>query len=296
MKWFDRIHLALFILHAYLMDHPSMGNGKHSPHPHTMARRQRGGVTRLLWLLACLLAAPMSPAAPLPDQPSARQRCSAADAAQAPRIFAALGKERHAALKKVLAAGDNPNPCHGGRTPLMIAAAGGDADALHMLHQAGAVIDAPLDAQGGTALHAALAAGQWRAAATLLERGADTRLRDDYGNTGLHQLANSAHSADPGAQDALADSMLKLGAALDAPGPQASTPLMLAIDAGKRELAAFLIDQGADPFLRNARGENAQAIARRRALPAMIDMLERCIGQRAPRCAGNATAARYSTR
>ncbi|NHZ92682.1 hypothetical protein F2P45_27285 [Massilia sp. CCM 8733] len=274
-----------------------MGNCKDSPETHTRPRRPIGCGTRLALLAACLLAAALAPAAPLPDQPSARQRCADADAAKAPRIFAALGKDRHAALKKVLAAGDNPNACHGGRTPMIISAAAGDADALHMLHQAGAVVDAPLDAQqGGTALHAALAAGQWRAAAALLERGADTRLRDDYGNTGLHQLANSAHGVDPGAQAALADSMLKLGAAIDAPGPQASTALMLAVEAGKRELAAFLVDQGADPFLRNARGENALAIARRRALPAMIEMLERCTGQRAPRCAGNPTAARYSAK
>ncbi|WP_164557911.1 ankyrin repeat domain-containing protein [Massilia atriviolacea] len=278
------------------MDSSSMGNRKDIHRTPAKACRSISGVTGLLSLAACMLAAPMACAAPLPDQPSALRRCPATDAAAVPRIFAALGKERHPALKKVLAAGDNPNPCHGGRTPLMIAAAGGDADALHMLHQAGAVIDAPLDPQGGTALHAALGAGQWRAAAILLERGADTRLRDDYGNTGLHQLANSVHGTDPGVQTALADSMLKSGAAIDAAGPQASTPLMLAIDAGKRELAAFLVDQGADPALRNARGENALAIARRRALPGMLEMLERCIGQRPPRCAGNATAARYSTR
>jgi hypothetical protein len=258
--------------------------------------------SRLRALAACLLAAQVAAAAPLPQQPPAPQRCPAVDVtpaagkAAAPRIFAALGKDRHAALKKVLAAGDNPNVCHAGATPLMIAAAGGDADALHLLHQAGAVIDAPSGPQGGTALHAALAAGQWRAAALLLERGADARLRDDYGNTGMHHLANSAHGDGPAAQAALADSMLKLGAAIDPPGPQANTPLMLAIEAGKRDLAAFLVDHGADPALRNARGENALAIARRRALPAMVEMLERCIGQRPPRCAGNATAARYSTR
>lgn len=252
--------------------------------------------------LAALATSPPAPAAPLPDQPSARQRCPAADAtlatpaATAPRLFAALGKDQHAALIKLLAAGDNPNLCHAGRTPLTIAAAGGDSEALHLLHQAGAVVDAPRDAQGGTALHAALGAGQWRAAALLLERGADARLRDDFGNTSLHLLANSASSADQAAQAALAASMLQFGAALDAPGPQASTALMLAIAAGKRDLAAFLLDQGADAALRNAHGENALAIARRRAQPGMIEMLERCIGQRPPRCAGNATAARYSTR
>jgi ankyrin repeat protein len=275
------------------MDSSGMGNCN------DLARRRiapRGGIGAMLALAACLLGAPAARAAPLADQPSARQRCPATDAGPAPRLIAALGKERHAVLTQRLAAGDNPNLCHGGRAPLAIAAADGDSEALHLLHQAGALIDAPRDTQGATALHAALAAGQWRAAALLLERGADARLRDDDGNTGLHHLANSAHQADPRAQAALADSMLKFGAALDAPGPQASTALMLAIDAGKRDLAAFLIDQGADPALRNARGENALAIARRRALPEMIDMLERCIGQRGSRCAANATAARYSTR
>lgn len=214
----------------------------------------------------------------------------------APRIFAALGKDRHAALKKVLAAGDNPNACHGGVTPLIMTASSGDVDAIHMLHQAGAVLDAPRSAQGGTALHAALDAGQWPAASALLERGADTRQRDDDGNTALHHLAKSARHADVRAQAALADMMLKLGAAIDQPGAQATTPLMLAIEAGNLELTAFLMDQGADPALRNARGENALAIARRRALPAIVAMLERCIGQRPPRCADNSTPPRYSTK
>ncbi|ATQ74560.1 hypothetical protein CR152_08535 [Massilia violaceinigra] len=261
---------------------------------------------RLAVLAACLLAVPMASAAPLPVQPSAPQRCPAvtaqptvddkAPAPGAPRIFASLGKERHAALKKVLAAGDNPNACHGGVTPLIKTASSGDVDAIHMLHQAGAVLDAPRSAHGGTALHAALDAGQWPAASALLERGADTRQRDDDGNTALHHLANSAHHADVRAQAALADMMLKLGAAIDQTGAQATTPLMLAIEAGNLELTAMLVDHGADPALRNARGENALAIARRRALPAIVAMLERCIGRRPPRCANNSTPPRYSTK
>ncbi|MDQ1831512.1 ankyrin repeat domain-containing protein [Massilia scottii] len=261
---------------------------------------------RLAALAACLLAVPTASAAPLPIQPSAPQRCPAAmarttvadkaGAPGAPRIFAALGKDRHAALKKILAAGDNPNACHGSVTPLIMTASSGDVDAIHMLHQAGAVLDAPRSAQGGTALHAALDAGQWPAASALLERGADTRQDDDDGNTALHHLAKSAHHAHPRAQAALADMMLKLGTAIDQPGAQATTPLMLAIEAGNLELTAFLMDQGADPALRNARGENALAIARRRALPAIVAMLERCIGQRPPRCADNSAPPRYSTK
>ncbi|NHZ79562.1 hypothetical protein F2P44_09760 [Massilia sp. CCM 8695] len=259
-------------------------------------------------LAACVPGLPLAWAAPLPNQPSALQRCPAsADSAdkrqaadrppaRAPRIFGALGKERHAALKKILDAGDNPNSCHGGITPLIAAAASGDVDALHMLHQAGAVLDAPRGAQGGSALHAALASSRWPAASALLERGADARQRDDHGNTGLHLLANSVHTADTRAQTALADMMLKGGAAIDLAGPQANTPLMLAIEAGNHDLTAFLVDQGADPALRNARGENALAIARRRALPGIVAMLERCIGQRPPHCADNAAPPRYSTK
>ncbi|WP_379674898.1 ankyrin repeat domain-containing protein [Massilia antarctica] len=268
-----------------------------------MRRHAMNDAARLATLAACMLTVPMAAAAPLPAQPFAQQRCPAGDAAKgadkaagAPRIFGALGKDRRPALKKILADGDNPNTCHGGVTPLIVAAAGGDVDAIHMLHQAGAVLDAPRDAQGGTALRAALANGQWPAASALLERGADTRQRDDDGNTALHHLANSAHSADPRAQAALADMMLKLGAMIDQPAIGASTPLMLAIEAGKRDLTAFLVDQGADPALRNGRGENALAIARRRALPDIVAMLERCIGQRPPHCADNGTPPRYSTK
>ncbi|MDQ1922302.1 ankyrin repeat domain-containing protein [Massilia pseudoviolaceinigra] len=263
---------------------------------------------RAAMLLACVLSLPLAWAAPLPNQPSALQRCPASDdgadqrraadkpSVRAPRIFGALGKERHAALKKALAAGDNPNACHGGVTPLIMTASRGDVDAIHMLHQAGAVLDAPQSAHGGTALHAALASGQWSAARALLDRGADTRQRDDDGNTALHHLANSAHHADVRGQATLADMMLKLGAVIDQPGVHAATPLMLSIEGGNLELSAFLVDQGADPALRNARGENALAIARRRALPAMVAMLERCIGQRPPRCANISTPPRYSTK
>lgn len=202
---------------------------------------------------------------------------------RAPRLFAALGKDRHPALKKLLAAGANPNICHAGLSPMMLAVAAEDAVAVTMLHGAGALLDRPRDAAGATPLHLAAGLARFSMATLLLARGADARLVDDGGNTVLHSLALQPMPPTPALramQTGLAGQLLQRQVPLDALNGRGSTALIMAIAAGNEDLMAYLLDQGADPKLANKRGEDALAYARRLGHAALVARLERHIAAR----------------
>ena len=69
-----------------------------------------------------------------------------------------------------------------GNTPLKVAAVWGDPDAIHLLLDAGADIDARNE-HGFTALHHAAQQGHIAAAKALIQRGANLALLDDEGRT-----------------------------------------------------------------------------------------------------------------
>ena len=197
---------------------------------------------------------------------------------KAPPIFLALGKERHPALQKLLAAGANPNVCHAGLSPMMLAGAGDDQVAAGMLLDAGALPDRPRDSRGATVLHTVIGLGKLAMAALLLDRGADPRLVDDHGNTMLHNLALQpapVAGAQRILQATLAERLLARQVPLDAQSSRGSTALILSIAAGNEYLTAWLLERGANPKLANQRGEDALAYARRLGRAPLVALLER---------------------
>ena len=241
---------------------------------------------RAVWLALLVTTASLAQAkAPPPALRCSEARDSgdaAADVARdfkpgvAPRIFLALGRDRYATLKQVLAAGDDPNACHAGISPLMLAIASGDLKAVTMLLDAGARTDSPRDAIGATPLQHALSAPQFAIAGLLLDRGADARLVDDGAKTALHSLALQPLPPAPqrALQIALAGRLLRLQVPLNAVHVQGSTALHMAIASGNLDLMSFLLDQHADPALPNKRGEDALAYARRLGHAALVARLE----------------------
>ena len=178
--------------------------------------------------------------------------------------------------------GHNPNPAAIVR---ILAAAGADLDAPAVamwhhetpLHWAAsnddvALIDALLDAgadiehegssiDGGTPLSCAVGYGQWAAARRLVERGAKTLLWHEAA-LGLmaaikrrvegrpspqpESLSGPFWSACHGGQLAAAQYLLAHGADLDWPAPWSDeTPLDIAEKAGRSEVVAWLLEQGA---------------------------------------------------
>ena len=149
-----------------------------------------------------------------------------------------------AAVKVLLAHGADVNAKESwrGQTALMWAAAEGHAEAIELLLKAGAQIDARSTA-GWTALLFAAREGRIAAVKTLLAGSADV-------NDALPFRAGRGRGADPATAEA------------DAPGqrnPQGrgQSALVIAVGSGHFELAAALLEAGADP---NAAGQGWSAL------------------------------------
>jgi ankyrin repeat protein len=173
-----------------------------------------------------------------------------------------------ATIQTLIAAGADPNACFracsGGahtETPLHWAASSDDIEALDALLDAGANIEAPgAVIGGGTPLADAVAFGQWKAAARLIERGAIANLWQAAA-LGLLGRVGELCSSDPppsrdditnafwcachGGQQGTAEFLLARGAELNWIGHDQLTPLDAALRSGAGDLAVWLRAQGA---------------------------------------------------
>jgi ankyrin repeat protein len=117
-------------------------------------------------------------------------------------------------------------------TPLHWAASSDDVEVLDALLDAGADIEAPgAVIAGGTPLADAVAFGQWRAAARLVERGA---------RTALH------HAAALGLLDRVEAAVAGEGDAAPAAGEDLNLAFWYACHGGRRRCAEYLLERGAE--------------------------------------------------
>ena len=174
-----------------------------------------------------------------------------------------------AAVRALLAAGADPNGATpAGETVLMVAARTGNAAVIDQLLAAGAAVDAVEGWRGQTALTWAAAEGNAGAVERLLAAGADVEARSGGGLTPLLFAVREGRMA-------AARTLLAGGADVDAgvAGTTASSgsytpaasghtsPLALAVINAHHELAAALLDAGADPNAYDARGSVLHALA-----------------------------------
>ncbi len=154
---------------------------------------------------------------------------------------------RPEAVMTLLANGADPRATDAeGNTPLHHAARSTDPGVAALLRDAGAEVDV-LNNEGYTPLGVACAAGNWRMARFLIERGA--RSEPIGGQPALLAAAGTEEDDAAGVQ-----LLLKNRARVGTPGRGARTALHEAALAGHAEIVTALLAAGADPQLRDAAG------------------------------------------
>jgi len=172
-----------------------------------------------------------------------------------------------AMVKLLLEAGANPNAAlPGGETPLMTAARTGKIDAVRALLEARADVKATEDRTGQTALMWAAAEGHAEVVEALIAAGADFRIRLDSGFTpflfavreGRIGVVRALLKAGADVNDTIHSPMTAGRRPRLAKAPRSGTSaLHLAVINAHYELAAFLLEAGADP---NANGPGFTAL------------------------------------
>jgi ankyrin repeat protein len=153
-----------------------------------------------------------------------------------------------AMIESLLTAGADPNAAlPGGETALMTAARTGKVDAVKALITHGADVNFKETRRGQTALMWAAADGNTAVVEELVERGADMKARTKGGFTPLLFAIREGRSDTVRA-------LLKAGANVNEPwqagrasGVAGISPMVLAVANAHYELAAMMLDAGADP-------------------------------------------------
>jgi ankyrin repeat protein len=190
-----------------------------------------------------------------------------------------------AITETLLKSGASPNAAlPEGETILMTAARTGRPDVLTVLLRAGADINARENWYGETALMWAAAEDHADAIRVLLEAGADLNARSKALEVARRRTGQSVlplgswtplmYAARQGALKA-ADALMTAGADLNLVDPDGATALVLAIINANYDVAAALIEKGADPNI----GDKEANMA---ALYAAVDMHRLAIGHGRP--------------
>lgn len=205
-------------------------------------------------------------------------------------LWAACANRHPASVERLLVAGADPNVGLGsGETLLMRCAHTGDPRAVRALLAHGADVDTAEPVQGQTALMWAAANRQAAAARVLLGHGAavDARTRAvrQFRGTGERSTTSPQGAAwfDAGGFTALlfaarhgdlesARALLAAGADVNDRAADGNSALVVAAMSGHENLAAFLLEQGADPHAAEA-GYTALHAAVLRSQPGLLRAL-----------------------
>jgi ankyrin repeat protein len=185
-----------------------------------------------------------------PHDPALRQFRT--DAGETLLHFAAYGRSGPEVLRMLLARGvDLRGVTRTGASPLHYALQGAmrasTAALQWLLHEGGPALREMADADGRTALMAAVLGDHADAVALLLECEASVRTHDNIGNTALHMAAAIGSGE-------VVDALLAADADVNARNKAGITPLMLAAGEGRRENLLRLLLAEADVDAADGRG------------------------------------------
>ena len=153
-----------------------------------------------------------------------------------------------------------------GQTALLIAATEGSLKVLRFLVQQPTVNVEARNAQGESPLMMAAIKGHLEAARVLIEAKAEVN------KTGWTPLHYAASNPEPESK-AMVALLLEHHAYIDAESPNKTTPLMMAARYGSSETIQLLLEEGADPSLRNELGMTAVDFARSADRQSQADLI-----------------------
>ncbi len=191
-------------------------------------------------------------------------------------FFKAIELDNGAAVTDLLRRGFDPNARDPKGQPALILALQGDSRkaAAALIAAKGLKVEAR-NAKDESALMLAALRGNLNAARALIELDADV---NKTGWTPLHYAA-SGTSADAKAMVAL---LLEESAYIDAASPNGTTPLMMAVRYGQGDVARLLLEEGADPTLKNELRLTALDFARQANRADMVELMSQGMRRRQP--------------
>lgn len=130
-----------------------------------------------------------------------------------------------------------------------------------------------LNAEGESALMIAALKGHLEIAARLIKKDADV---NKTGWAPLHYAASNGHLV-------VMSLLLENHAYIDAASPNGTTPLMMAAMYGSASTVKLLLEEGADPLLKNQQGLTAIEFAQRASRTDSVDLIAASVRSRQPK-------------
>ncbi|MCU0926718.1 MAG: ankyrin repeat domain-containing protein [Hydrogenophaga sp.] len=201
---------------------------------------------------------------------------SAVFATPANDFFAAARNDNESAMVQVLFRGFDLNTRDAaGNHALLVAIREGSLKVANFLLDQPALLVEARNANGESPLMMAALHGQLALARRLIERKAEV---NKPGWTPLHYAASHAEPVSV----EMVRLLLEHHAYIDAESPNRTTPLMMAAQYGSLGVVKLLLEEGADPLLRNEQGLSAIDFSRRASRPQAEALISAAVRARQP--------------
>ena len=202
---------------------------------------------------------------------------SSANAGSFEDFFAAIQRDDPQSLSALLRRGFDPNTLDAkGQSGLFLALRDPSPKVVDVLLKTPKIKVETRTPQDESPLMMAAMRGELKLAAALIDKDADV---NKTGWTPLHYAASSTQ----GDQLGVAKLLLENAAYIDAASPNGSTTLMMAAMYGNTSTLKLLLDEGADPTLKNQLGLTAVDFAQRADRKEMVELIGAAIRARQPK-------------